>query len=189
MKLFKVSSIIIQAKINMKIVFCSLVVMFLFSCGQDKTKNSNHNKEVKSYVEKEQSSSTESTVEMLFLGHYIRCLRQDLPLEFARICREDDNLSYDSINQNVTIYGTTFHINYLQSNHGFFLITSVQPDTKQIKKVREAISKFHGEENFEEDMHYSWLPFTDSTKRDKPYPVIHLRRIRSEEGGTAIIVF
>ena len=125
----------------MKVVFCSLIVMFLFSCGQDKTKNSNHNKEVKSYVEKEQSSSTESTVEMLFLGHYIRCLRQDLPLEFARICREDNSLSYDSINQNVTIYGTTFHLNYLQSNHGFFLLTSVQPDTKQIQKVREACGR------------------------------------------------
>ena len=180
----------IQAKpINMKVLFCSLVAMFLLSCGQVKTNTSHHNEEVKSSVEEEQSSSTESTVEMLFLGHYLRCLGHDLPLEFARICREDDNLSYDSINQNVTIYGTTFHINYLQSNHGFFLITSVQPDTKQIQKVRDAISKFHGEENFEEGMHYSWLPFTDSTKRDKPYPVIHLRRIRSEEGGTTINVF
>ena len=68
------------------------------------------------------------------------------------------------------------------------LMTSVQPETRQIRVVRYAISKFHGKENFEEDNHYSWLPWTDSTKIGQNYPVIHLRRVHSDEGGTVIIV-
>ena len=52
------------------------------------------------------------------------------------------------------------------------LITSVQPDTKQMRIVRDAISKFHGEENFEEDYHYSWLPYTDSTNIGQNYPFV-----------------
>jgi hypothetical protein len=72
------------------------------------------------------------------------------------------------------IYGTTFHINVNHHSQGFMLITSVQPDTKQMRIVRDANSKFHGEENFEEDYHYSWLPYTDSTKIGQNYPIIHL---------------
>ena len=173
----------------MKALFCSLFILFLFSCSQDKTNGTLHhnlNKDVESSVEKTRTATIDESIDMLFLGHHIQCLREELPSEFARICREDDNLSYDSINQNVTIYGTTFHLNI--HGRGFVLITSVQPYTKQIRKVRKAISKFHGEENFEEEWHYSWLPFTDSTKIGKPYPIIHLRRYRTEEGGTIIIV-
>ena len=171
----------------MKALFYSIIVLFLYSCGQDKTNKTFHqSKDVETSVEKEQSFPIESAIDMLFLGHQIHCLSQELPLEFARICREDDNLAYDSINQNITIYGTTFHLNI--HGQGFALMTSVQPDSKQIQKVREAISEFHGEESFEEEWHYSWLPFTDSTKTGKNYPVIHLRRVRSDEGGTVIIV-
>lgn len=123
-----------------------------------------------------------------FLGHDIICRENNIAQEFSRICSEDNNLSFDSIKQNVTICGTTFHLNYRNENRGFVLMSSVQPDTRQIRIVRDAISKFHGKENFEEDCHYSWLPFTDSTKIGQNYPVIHLRRVRSEEGGTVIIV-
>ena len=171
----------------MKAFFYTAIVLFLYSCGQDKINKTLHNsKDADTSVQKKQSVPIESAIDMLFLGHPIQCLSRELPLEFAKICREDDNLSYDSINQNITLYGTTFHVNI--HGQGFVLMTSVQPDTKQIQKVREAISDFHGEENFEEDWHYSWLPFTDSTKIGKNYPVIHLRRVRSEEGGTIIIV-
>ena len=171
----------------MRVFFYSIIVLCLYSCGQDKAnKTLHHGKEVETSVQTEQSFPIESAIDILFLGHQIHCISKELPLEFARICREDNNLAYDSINQNITIYGTTFHLNI--HGHGFALITSVQPDTKQIQKVREAISDFHGAENFVEDWHYSWLPFTDSTKIGKNYPVIHLRRVRSDEGGTVIIV-
>lgn len=123
-----------------------------------------------------------------FLGHEIICSKNCIPQEFSRICAEDDNLSFDSVYQNVTVYGTTFHLNYSGDGSGFMLMTSVQPETRQIRVVRDAISKFHGEENFEEDNHYSWLPWTDSTKIGQNYPVIHLRRVHSDEGGTVIIV-
>lgn len=79
-----------------------------------------------------------------------------------------------------------FHVNH--NGGGLLLMSSVQPDTRGIKKVRKYISKFHGEENYVEPDHYSWLPYTDSTFIGKGYPIIHLRRVRSEEGGTAIII-
>lgn len=123
-----------------------------------------------------------------FLGHELRIKNDNFLQEFSRICVEDDNLSLDSVNRNITIYGTTFHINVNRNSQGFMLMTSVLPDTKQIQIVKDAISKFHGEENFEEDYHYSWLPYTDSTLIGKNYPTIHLRRVHSKEGGTVIIV-
>ena len=140
-------------------------------------------------VEMTQYFRRQSPIDITFLGHQIQCLSEDLPTEFARISREDENLSFDSVTQNVVVYGTTFHLNCGRCR-GFNLMTSVQPDTKQILKVREAISKFHGEANFEEEWHYSWLPYTDSTKKGTNYPVIHMRRVRTydDNGGTVIIV-
>jgi hypothetical protein len=128
-----------------------------------------------------------ATQGLRFLGHTLD-MRNDLSREFARICREDSHLTFDSITNNVTIYGTTFRLNYRENEDGFLLVSSVQPDNPQIKKVRDAISKFHGQENIEEDAHYSWLPFTAPTTMGQNLPVIHLRRVRSEEGGTVIIV-
>ena len=122
-----------------------------------------------------------------FLGHTLD-RRNDLSREFARICREDRNLTFDSITKNVTIYGTTFRLNYKDHEEGFLLVSSVQPDNPKIKRVRDAISKFHGKENFEEEAHYSWLPFTDATTEGQNLPIIHLRRVRSEEGGMIILI-
>lgn len=174
----------------MRSIFYLFISVLFFSCGGNK-------KEVVDLVTS--TSKTDSLaccykepkaneLNLQFLGHQIRCSNENLSREFVNMCNEDRNLSYDSINQNITLYGTTFHLNYSNRGKGFMLMTSVQPDSRQIKIVRDAISKFHGKENFEEDDHYLWLPFTDSTKMGQNYPIIHLRRVRSEEGGTAIIV-
>lgn len=162
-----------------------LVFLICIGCGN---KSNNNEPELKDtiVVTPVPESYPGPSIDMLFMGHEITCLSSELPQQFARISELDENLSYDSITQNIDFYGTTFRLNCFE--RGFMLMTSVQPDTKQIRKVRDAISKFHGEENFEEDCHYSWLPFTDSTKIGLNYPVIHLRSVRSEEGGTVIIV-
>lgn len=170
-------------------LFCCFLVLTLFSCElMNKRSSTNHQNNTDSVASSTLVPKTSLCYEIQFLGHQIQYATEDLPQSFQRICAEDCNLDYDSINQNITLYGTTFHLNYRNDGRGFMLMSSVQPDTRQIRIVRDAISKFHGKENFEEDCHYSWLPFTDSTKIGQNYPVIHLRRVRSEEGGTVIIV-
>ena len=173
----------------MKSLLFFVLVLCMASChrkDQSMTNNLSSNDSVKEIVNEPKNEQCISTLK--FLGHDIICSKNSIPQELARICAKDDNLSFDSVNQNVTLYGTTFHLNYRNGVRGFLLMSSVQPDTRQIRIVRDAISKFHGKENFEEDWHYSWLPFTDSTKIDQNYPVIHLRRVHSEDGGTVIIV-
>jgi hypothetical protein len=175
---------------EMRLFFLFFVILTLLSCKREcnsvKEKTDND-----SIVELENEAKTMHQCQVLrFLGHTLD-FNKDISQEFARVCSEDNYLSFDSVTQNVTLYGTTFHLNYVNyhNNRGFILMTSAQPESRQIRIVRDAISKFHGKENFEEDYHYSWLPFTDSTKIGQNYPVIHLRRVRSEEGGTVIIVF
>lgn len=171
----------------MRLLFLLFFILTLLSCKREcnsvKEKNDND-----STVELGNESKTiHHCQDLYFLGHTLD-FNKDISQEFARICFEDNCLSFDSVTQNITIYGTTFHLNHRNDGRGFLLMSSVQPDTRQIRIVREVISKFHGKENFEEDCHYSWLPFTDSTKIGQNYPVIHLRRVHSEEGGTVIIV-
>ena len=163
----------------MKWVFLTSIVFVTMAC-------TNGNRSVCGQTMYDTPSDNNASNTLFFLGHEIRC--QNLITEFIKIDSTDVNLSFDSINQNMILYGTTFHLNYRNDGRGFMLMSSVQPDTRHIRIVRDAISKFHGKENFEEDCHYSWLPFTDSTKIGQNYPVIHLRRAHSEEGGTVIIV-
>lgn len=174
----------------MKWLYFLVIVGCMYSCNKKGQSTSiNITAQIDSTKNHLNVSMEESVCTVIkFLGHEI-CIKDDNFIqEFSRICEEDDNLSLDSVNRNVTIYGTTFHINVNRHSQGFMLMTSVQPDTRQMRIVRDAISKFHGEENFEEDYHYSWLPYTDSTKIGQNYPIIHLRRVRSEDGGTVIIV-
>lgn len=126
---------------------------------------------------------------IIFLGHEICYNMNDLFQQFARICSEDDNLIYDSLTQNITIYETTFHLNYHMKEKGFMLMSSVQPDAKQMHKVIKAISNYHGKEMLDEPNNYLWWPeLNDSIKSPKNYPYIRLRRVHSDEGGTVIIV-
>ena len=126
---------------------------------------------------------------IIFLGHEICYNMNDLSQQFARICSEDDNLIYDSLTQNITIYETTFHLNYHMKEKGFMLMSSVQPDAKQMHKVIKAISNYHGKEMLDEPNNYLWWPeLNDSIKSPKNYPYIRLRRVHSDEGGTVIIV-
>ena len=174
----------------MKSLLFIVLAMCMVSCHKKDNSLTNNIISSTDYV-KEQGCNpkNEHRISTLkFLGHDIICSENCIPQEFSRICAEDGNLSFDSVNQNVTVYGTTFHLNYSSDGRGFMLMSSIQPESRQIRIVRNAISKYHGKENFEEDNHYSWLPFTDSTKIGQNYPIIHLRRVRSEEGGTVIIV-
>ena len=182
--------LIFKTKINMNWLYFIVIVGCMFSCNRkEQSTSDNVTTQIDSTENKLNVSMEKSFYTVIkFLGHELRIKNDNFLQEFSRICVEDDNLSLDSVNRNITIYGTTFHINVNRHSQGVMLITSVQPDTRQMRIVRDAISRFHGEENFEEDCHYSWLPYTDSTKIGQNYPIIHQRRVRSEDGGTVRIV-
>lgn len=129
------------------------LLLLLISCGRKDDKIVDTTPAKSNSIVEERISVPHVNKHIFFLGHEIQC--SDLQHEWNRICAEDVNLSYDSINQNIILYGTTFHLNYRNNGDGFMLMASVQPDTRQIRTVRDAISKFHGKENFEEDYHYS----------------------------------
>lgn len=162
------------------------ILLFCISCSYDKPSTTTNAITSKDSIKA--TATPTRRINMMFLGHKINCTNEELSQEFERICRDDCNLSFDSTNGNVTIYGTTFHLNYDVHTSRIMLVSSVQPETKEIERVRKAISKYHGEGNEEEPEHYSWLPYTDSTRINKNYPIIHLRRVRSDEGGTVILL-
>lgn len=126
------------------------------------------------------------TYDLYFLGHYIRCSEDSLYSEMEHLYANDADILFDKQTGNIDICGILFHVN--PNGGGLVLMSSVQPETKGINKVRKYINKFHGEENYVEPDHYFWLPYTDSTLIEKNYPIIHLRRVHSDEGGTAILV-
>ena len=172
----------------MKIIDYAFILWFLLSCSQGRSPQSDS----KDHIDSTQIGHLASTIDVNLFGHHIHCAGEcdELVKEFERICQKDENLSFDTETHNINIYGTLFHLNmHKRDGHlSFSFMSSVQPDSKQIKKVREGISKFHGKENFEEDGHYSWIPSISSDGSSLSDPIIHLRRVRSEEGGTVILV-
>lgn len=172
-----------------KIIF--LIPFFiLLSCGKDNKSTIKNIQDIDTIKKtSKEISKKKFFVNTWFLGHNIKCDYDDLPDTFAQICSRDPNLSIDKNKGNITIYGTTFHLNCKHRfGRCFYFLSSVKPYTRRIKRVRDAISRFHGKENFEEDWHYSWLPFNDSIKTAMNYPIIHLRKERGEGTGTAIII-
>lgn len=124
--------------------------------------------------------------DLFFLGHYIRSSEDSLYSVMAQLYADDPNVMFDKETGNIDICGTLFHVNHSQG--ALYLMSSVQPGTSGIKKVRKYISRFHGEAHYEEPGHYSWPSYIDSTLIETNYSRVRLRRVRSAEGGTAIIV-
>ena len=120
---------------------------------------------------------------MFFLGHYIDCSSDSVYFAFNEAFAKDKNVSFNMKTGDITICGTTFHVN----EDGTILMSSVQPESKAMKKVVTYLNNFYGEAYEQSPEDYIWPAFRDSTMDEKRYPNIHLRRIRGEEGGTAII--
>lgn len=171
----------------MKYFFATLIsiclLTFVLGCSgthEEKTKSSDPVSVVAG------NCSDVQTYNLFFLGHYICSSEDSVYSEMQNLYADDVDVMFDKQTGNIDICGTLFHVNL--NRGGLILTSSVQPESRGIMKVRKYISKFHGEENYEEPEHYSWLPYTDSTLTGKNYPIIHLRRVRSEEGGTAIVI-
>ena len=171
----------------MRYLFATIISLWLLSTVLGCSSKPEQKSESSDSITVKKPNHTEKeTYNLFFLGHYIRCSEESVYSEMKHLYANDSDVLFDKETGNIDICGTLFHVNH--NRGGLVLMSSVQPDTRGIKQVRKYISKFHGEENYEEPDHYSWLPYTDSTKIGQNYPVIHLRRVHSEEGGTVIIV-
>lgn len=120
---------------------------------------------------------------MYFLGHYIDCNSDSVYYAFNKAFVKDKNVSFNMKTGDITICGTTFYVN----QGGTILMSSVQPESKAMKKVVTYLNKLYGEAYAQSPEDYVWPAYRDSTMDEKRYPNIHLRRTRGEEGGTAII--
>lgn len=141
-------------------------------------------------VKVEKSSSSERQIfRQYFLGHYMTCDQDSVYSELERVYADDPEVNFDMETGNIEICGILFHVNLSKQGNALSLMTSVSPDSRGMKRVRKYISKYHGKEEYEEPGHYSWLPYTDSTLIGKDYPVIHLRGVHAEDGGTVIFIF
>ena len=73
---------------------------------------------------------------------------------------------------------------------GIVLMTSVQPDDPKMKQVVKYLTGIYGKPYEDEEDAYDikWSSSDDSFDVFKPdCTLVHLRRIRSEEGGTCLI--
>lgn len=120
-----------------------------------------------------------------FLGHDVVCEQDSLASEWAKACESDSNITIDLLSGNITLYGVTFHIN--ESGKGSIaLMSSVEPDSRQVQGLVKTISRFHGKAYDNEPYSYCWPSFYDERT---PYQTnIRLRRIRTDFGGTVIFI-
>lgn|SRR5574344_426183 len=171
----------------MRYLFATIISMWLFASVLGCSSKPEQKTESSDSIRVEKPNLTEKDpYNLYFLGHYIRCNEDSVYSVMEHLYANVHDVLFDKETGNIDICGTLFHVNL--NNGGLYLMSSVQPDTRGIKQVRKYISKFHGEENYEEPDYYSWLPYTNSNLVGKNYPLIHLRRVRSEEGGTVIVI-
>ena len=106
--------------------------------------------------------------------------------QISAIATQDKMLSYsDSI---IQIVDVRWRVS-LKSNN-IVLMTSVQPDDFQMKQVVKYLTDIYGKpyENEEYGYDIKWSSSDDSLDIFRPdCTLVHLRRIRSEEGGTCLI--
>lgn len=96
-----------------------------------------------------------------------------------------DKMKYDSITGNVNLCGVVFHVNFYE-NEISNLMTSVEPESRQMRVLVKAIAKNYGEPEIdEEEMIYVWPSFLPTEdKRDIPY--IRIRRVHGDIGGSVM---
>ena len=121
-----------------------------------------------------------------FVG-YSLILNNDVYEQITAIARKNEMLSYsDSV---LYIGKVGWRINYRESKNFILLITSVEPDTPQMEPVISYLKRLCGTPYEEDDVYdIKWSSSNDPIDIFKPgSTLVHLRRIRSEEGGTCLI--
>lgn len=121
-----------------------------------------------------------------FLGKQVY-INDSVIEQISVIAQKDDKLSYsDSI---IQIYDIKWRINLRPES--IILFTSVNPDEPQMKQVINYLNGIYGEPyDYEEDFNIKW---SSSTNPDDIFngasTLVHLRRVRSEEGGTFLMFY
>ena len=120
-----------------------------------------------------------------FLGKPI-VINDKICEQISAIAAQDKKLSYsDSIIQIVNI---RWRVNLMSG--GIVLMTSVQPDDPKMKQVVKYLTGIYGKpyEDEEDGYDIKWSSSDDSLDEFSPdCTLVHLRRIRSEGGGTCLI--
>lgn len=95
-------------------------------------------------------------------------------------------MKYDSITGNVNLCGVVFHVNVYDGRMN--LMTSVQPESRQMRKLVKAIAKNYGEPEIdEEEMVYLWASFLHQ-EGERNIPYIRIRRVHGDIGGTVMFL-
>ena len=117
-----------------------------------------------------------------FLGKPI-VINDKIYEQISAIAAQDKILSYsDSI---IQIGNVRWRINLMSDN--IVLMTSVQPDDPKMKQVLKYLTGIYGKpyENEEDGYDIKWSSSDDPSDIFRPgCTLIHLRRVRSEKGGT-----
>ena len=120
-----------------------------------------------------------------FLGKPI-VINDKIYEQISAIAAQDKKLSYsDSIIQIVNI---RWRVNLMSGS--IVLMTSVQPDDPKMKQVVKYLTGIYGKpyEDEEDGYDIKWSSSDDPLDVFRPdCTLVHLRRIRSEEGGTVLI--
>ena len=121
-----------------------------------------------------------------FLGKPI-VINDKICEQISAIAAQDKKLSYsDSI---IQILNVRWRVNLMSG--GIVLMTSVQPDDPMMKQVVKYLTGIYGKpyENEEDGYDIKWSSSDDPLNIFRPgCTLVHLRRIRSEEGGTCLIL-
>ena len=121
-----------------------------------------------------------------FLGKSI-VLNNSVYDQIAAIAREDKMLSYgDSV---LRIGKVRWRINYHEGKNSIMLMSFVEPDAPKMGPVIGYLKKIYGMPYAEDEVFdIKWSSSNDSSDVYKPgCTMVHLRRVRSDEGGTMII--
>ena len=106
--------------------------------------------------------------------------------QISAIANHDKMLSYsDSI---IQIVDVRWRVNLMSG--AIVLMTSVQPDDPKMKQVVKYLNSIYGKpyQDDEDGYNIKWSSSDDSLDEFRPdCTSVHLRRVRSEEGGTSLI--
>ena len=120
-----------------------------------------------------------------FLGKPI-VINDKIYEQISAIAAQDKKLSYS--NKIIQIVDVRWRVNLMSGS--IVLMTSVQPDDPKMKQVVKYLTGIYGKpyEDEEDGYDIKWSSSDDPLDVFRPdCTLVHLRRIRSEEGGTCLI--
>ena len=120
-----------------------------------------------------------------FLGKPI-VINDKIYEQISAIAAQDKKLSYS--NKIIQIVDVRWRVNLMSGS--IVLMTSVQPDDPKMKQVVKYLTGIYGKpyEDEEDGYDIKWSSSDDPLDVFRPdCTLVHLRRIRSEEGGTVLI--